>query len=158
MAGVTTDVGLKRKHSDPAAGMSEYNPQTSTGGPDNPTPLLGDAEHQFKSTGQLGVRVYLEAGAPRGIVKDIAVNNRSLRANDQFGLGSPACRPNASKPPRIHYQSLSLSMVRNPSGSLSDYPENSVSFSCLSRRIDAIVMQSANRPRHPRSQVRHERL
>jgi hypothetical protein len=88
--------------------LSEYHPKTSPGSPDNPAALLGDAEHQFKSIGQLGIRIYLKACAASGIVNHTAIDDGSFGANDQFGLRSLACHSNASKPPRIHHWSLSM--------------------------------------------------
>jgi len=96
------------------------------------------AEHQFKSIGQLGLRVYLKACTARGVVNNSAINNGSFRTNDEFGLRTPACRPNASKPSRIHYSSLSITW--NPSDRFTDYPENSFQFS-----IDIPALSGARR-------------
>jgi hypothetical protein len=77
--------------------------QASPFAPDDAAALPGAAEHQFKSTGQLGLCPYLEACAARGIIYNSAINNGSFRANDQFGrVGSSAGWPNACKPSRMH--------------------------------------------------------
>src|SRR5450631_1183618 len=107
-ASLRSDLHRMRKRSDPTAGLLEYHPKTSPGGPNNPAALLGDAEHQFESIGQLGIRIYLKACAASGIVDNMAINNRSFRANDEFGLRSLACHSDTSKPPRIHHWSLSM--------------------------------------------------
>src|SRR5450755_4939363 len=96
-----------RKRSDSTASL-KYHPKTSPGGPNDPAALLGDAEHQFKSIRQLGVGIYLEACAASGIVNNMAIDNRSFRANDEFGLRALACHSNASKPSRIHHWCLSM--------------------------------------------------
>jgi hypothetical protein len=94
-------------------------------GPNHPTALLRDAKQQFKSIGNFGLRVYLEACPTGRIVNNVAINQGSFRANDYFGLGTPARRANASKVSRIHYRPLPL--IRNSSDRLTDYPENFVS-------------------------------
>src|SRR5260370_15111610 len=68
----------------------EHNTATPAGSPDDATALLRAAEQQFEALGQLGLRVYIEACAASGIVNNVAINNRSLRANNYFGLGTPA--------------------------------------------------------------------
>jgi len=73
-----------------AAGFLKHNPATPTGGPDHPTALLGAAEQQLESLGQLGLHVNVEAGTTRGIINNIAINDGSLRANNYFGLRIPA--------------------------------------------------------------------
>ena len=94
-------------------------------GPNHPTPLLRDAKQQFKPIGHFGLRIYLEACPTGRIVNNVAINHGSFRANDYFGLGTPARRANASKVSRIHYRPLPL--IRNSSDRLTDYPENFVS-------------------------------
>ena len=90
------------------AGLLEDHTKTSTGSPNNPAAFLGDAEHQFESIGQPGIRIYLKACAASGIVNHTAIDDGSFGANDQFGLRSLACHSNASKPSRIHHWSLSM--------------------------------------------------
>jgi hypothetical protein len=68
----------------------KHNTATPAGNPDDPTALLRAAEQQLETLGQLGLRVYIEACAASGIVNNVAINNRSLRANNYFGLGTPA--------------------------------------------------------------------
>jgi hypothetical protein len=119
------DLRHKRKRSDPAARLLEHDPQTSPVGPNHPTALLRDAKQQFKSIGHFGLRVYLEACATGRIVNNVAINHGSFRANDYFGLRTPARRANASKVSRIHYRPLPL--IRISSDRLTDYPENFVS-------------------------------
>jgi hypothetical protein len=94
-------------------------------GPNHPTALFRDAKQQFKSIGHFGLRIYLEACPTGRIVNNVAINHGSFRANDYFGLRTPARRANASKVSRIHYRPLPLD--RNSSARLADYPENFVS-------------------------------
>jgi hypothetical protein len=88
--------------------LLEDHPTASPGGPNHPAAFLGDAEHQFKSIGQLDIRIYLKACATSGIVNHTAIDDGSFGANDEFGLRSLACHSNASKPSRIHHWSLSM--------------------------------------------------
>jgi len=107
-ARVTSDLHRWRKRSDPAAGLLEYHPKTPPGGPNDPATLFGNTEHQFKSIGQLGIRIHLKACAASGIVNNVAIDNGSLRTNDEFGLRTLACHSDASKPSRIHHCCLSV--------------------------------------------------
>src|ERR1700737_3863398 len=97
-----------RMRSDSTARLLKYHAKTSPGGPNNPAAFLGDAEHQFESIGQPGIRIYLKACPASRIVNHTAINHGSFGANDEFGLRSLACHSNASKPSRIHHWSLSL--------------------------------------------------
>jgi hypothetical protein len=83
----------------------EYDPQTSSGAPNNTATLLGAAEQQLKSIWQLGLPRYLEACSAGGIVYNSAINNRGFRVNDQFGHGISRRRPNTCEPSRIHRRS-----------------------------------------------------
>jgi hypothetical protein len=87
-----------------SASLLERNPETSSGVPNDPAPLLGTAEQQLKSIGQFGLAEHLEAGAAGGIVHNSAIDDRIFRANDQFaGVRNAACRPNTCESSRMHY-------------------------------------------------------
>jgi hypothetical protein len=75
-----------RKRVQPSRRILEHNTATPAGNPDDPTALLRAAEQQFEALGKLDLRVYLKACAARGIIDNIAINDRGLRANDKFGL------------------------------------------------------------------------
>jgi hypothetical protein len=71
--------------------------------PDHPATLPGAAVHHFKSVGQFGLAPDLKAGAAGRIIDNPAINNGSLRSDDQFGRsGHFARRPNARKQSWIH--------------------------------------------------------
>jgi hypothetical protein len=73
------------------------------GFPDHPATLLGAAVHHFKSVGQLGLAPDLKTGAAGRIIDNPAINNGSLRSDDQFGRsGHFARRANARKQSWIH--------------------------------------------------------
>src|SRR5216684_1697728 len=94
--------------SDSTAGLLEDHPKTSPGGPNNPAAFLGDAEHQFESIGQPGIRIYLKACPASGIINNMAIDNRSFGANDEFGLRTRDFHYDANKPSLIDNWSLSM--------------------------------------------------
>jgi hypothetical protein len=122
--GVATTVAERRSnamHRENASPLKSDS-QTSPGDPDNTATLLGATKHQFKSIRQLGLPPYLQASAASGIVYNSAINDGSLRANDQFGhIGISACWSNASKQSRIHRRPL-LGLEK-PASNFADYAE-----------------------------------
>jgi hypothetical protein len=67
---------------DPGGGFLKYDSQPPPADPDRPAALLGGAKYQFKSIGQLDLRVYLKACAAGGIVNNPAIDDRGFRVND----------------------------------------------------------------------------
>jgi len=87
-------------------GFLKCDPQTSSGAPHNTATLPGAAEQQLESIWQLGLPRYLEARSAGRIVYNPAINDGSLRVNDQFGhVGISALGADACEPSRIHRRS-----------------------------------------------------
>ena len=101
----------------------EYDPQTSSGAPNNTAALPGAAEQQLKSIWQLGLPRYLEACSAGGVVYNSAINNRSFRINNQFGHGISLRRPYTCEPSRIHRRS---SETRRSTDNFAEYLEGFV--------------------------------
>ena len=107
-----------------ATGPLKYDPETSSGVPNNTATLLGAAKQQFKSIGQLDLPPNLKACPSGGIVYDSAINDGIFRANDQFGhIGSSACRPYTYEPSRMLHPLL---RDLKPNGQIRRYLEYSV--------------------------------
>ena len=113
---------------------SESDAETSSVPPNHPATLLGPTEQQFKSIRQLDLHPHLEACAARGIIDDLAINDRIFRTNDQFAhIRILACRTNAGKAPRIHHAPLSVTK-----------PQQANSQSILKTSLNFMVMGMLN--------------
>jgi hypothetical protein len=116
------------------------DPQTSSGAPNNTATLPGAAEQQLESIWQLGLPRYLEARSAGRIVYNPAINDGSLRVNDQFGhVGISALGADACEPSRIHRLSSKPEGQRiisqNIEGFVEPYSYRNVHYGCRADRV-----------------------